>query len=83
MVLSFLSSDMHQSHHFFGCHATGINAYIFFKCFALLKPITLGHKPNMNNSFRVIFIKFFTIKANIIKIYSFKAHMITTKCDKI
>ena len=35
----FSSSDMHHSHHLFGCHATGINSSFnsFFKCFTLFK----------------------------------------------
>ena len=41
----FSSSDMHQAHHLYGCHAAGINSsLIFFKCFAFFKFSMLDKK---------------------------------------
>ena len=46
--ISFFSpSDMHQSHHLLGCHATGINSLLnsFFKFLAFSKFNMLDKKP--------------------------------------
>ena len=81
-LISFISfSDMHQSHHLVGCHATGILCLFLFKCFALFKFVAPSHKFNMNNSFRVIFIRINIINVDIIKIYIEKNYFITRKCD--
>ena len=42
--------------------------YFSFTCFALFISATPSHKYNMNNSFRIMFVKIYFIKANIIKI---------------
>ena len=59
----FSSSDMHQSHYLVGCHATGTNSFlIFFNCLVLFISIKKSHKSNMNNSFRIIFIKLWSLR---------------------
>ena len=70
---------MHQSHQLFGCHATGtlFFAYLFLTCLALFTFIMSSHKSNINNSFRIIFIKVTITKVNTIKAYSIKTHIIT------
>ena len=78
----FLSSDMHQSHHLIGCHATGINSSYFFKCFALFKLIMSSRKFDMNSSIRIIFIKIIIIiKVNFTKIYAENSQFISKKID--
>ena len=62
------------------CYRYQFFAYIFFKCFALLKSIMQSHKSHMNNSFRIILIKIILVKINIIKIYTNNTHFITRKC---
>ena len=47
------------------CYRHYLFVYIFFICFTLFKSITPSHKPDISNSFRMIFIKI-VIKFNII-----------------
>ena len=57
--------------------------HLLFKYFTLCRSIMASHQSDMNNSFRIIFIKIIILKNNIIKIYSIKAHIITKKFSKI
>ena len=59
------------------------SSFFCLSLFALYIFITPSHRPNINNSFRIIFIKTIIIKVNIIKICSMKTHLITKKCDII
>ena len=53
----------------------------FFKCFTFFKFIVPSQRSDMNNSFKIIFMKISIIKVNIIKIYTKNTHFITWKCD--
>ena len=64
----FSSSDMHQSHYLVGCHATGTNSFlVFFTCLVLFIYIKKSHKSNMNNSFRIIFIKLWSLRLVLLR----------------
>ena len=56
-------------------------ADIFPYCFTLLKFITSSQTSDMNNIFKIIFIKINIIKVNFIKIYTKNTHLICKKCD--
>ena len=76
----FSSSDTHQSHHLFGCHATGINSSInFFKCFTFFKFNMPKQKSDMINSIRIISINIIIAKVNAIKIYIKNTNFIEIK----
>ena len=49
------------------CYGYDVLAYFIFTCLELLLSITPSHKSNMNNSFRIIFIKVITIKEVILQ----------------
>ena len=76
----FSSFVIRQYHTPVGCHAIGINSLSLslhaLRCF-------LSHKPNMNNSFRIIFIKIIIIKVKVFKFYSYskKTHILTKECN--
>ena len=69
-----------SSHHLERFHAAGIDSLLLSSS-VLFKSITLNHKTDMNNSFRIIFIKISIIKVNIINIYTNKTYFITIKSD--
>ena len=75
--LFFSFSDLHQSHHFVGWHATDINLLLIYFLNALhcLK-FYAKQLVWMDNSFRIIFIKVHMIKVNIIKIYTKNTHQV-------
>ena len=82
-VSFFLSSGMHQPHHFVDAMLQVLVAYIFLKRFMLFKSITPCHTSGRSNSFRIIFIKINIIKVHFIKIYTNKTYFISKKCDII
>ena len=79
-IYFFSSSDMYQSHHPLGYHATGINSSLifFFKFFAFFKFNMPSQKSDKNSSIRINSIKVI-IKINIIKIYIKNTYFITRK----
>ena len=77
-ILFFSSSDKHLSHHLVRCHTTGIN-FLFIS----LSYVSPSHKPEMNNSFKIVFIKISIIKINFIKIYTRNIHFIAKNCGVV
>ena len=62
------------------CYRHWFFTYIFFKCFAFFQFITPRQKSDINNSFRIMFIKINIIKVDFIKVYAKNTHFITKKC---
>ena len=55
--------------------------FMFFQYFVLFKYIIPSQKFDINNNFRIIFIKIIIIKVNVIKIYMKNTHLISKKCN--
>ena len=78
-IYFFSSSGMQQSLHLAGCHATGISSLlIFFKYFTLFKYTTLSYKSNINDNFRIIFIKINIIEVDIF-IFTLRTSILSLK----
>ena len=62
------------------CDRDSLFVYVFFYTSLVSFMSIKSNKSNMNNSFRININKIFMIKADIIKIFSMKVRIITTKC---
>ena len=60
-----------------------LQVLILYLCLYMLYDAFLSHQPNMNNSFRIIFIKIIIIKVKVFKFYSYskKTHILTKECN--